>query len=108
MSVRRPWTVSFRLSLVLVMPALALATGAAIAIAGIASTHTAVDSLANDLFRQVSQSAVGRVRGEILGAVPALESARLLHDPDPDVLARRFVALLAAHPKFAWISYSDR
>ena len=81
--------VSIRLSLLVVVPSLVVATGVAIAVGAFSSTRAAVDELAADRFRGASQSAADRARTHLLRAVPAIETAPLVYVDDGTDRARR-------------------
>jgi hypothetical protein len=112
MSPRR-FRVSYRVSLVVAIPLLVLATGGVIAFRTFVASRATVDQLAEDLFHNVSAQTVVQARAQIRRAVPMVELARLLMRDNPaleqnsNALARQFTAILKANPEFSWVSYSN-
>ena len=109
----RRFRISYRVSLVLAIPLLVLATGGVIAFRTYIASRATVDQLAEDLFRNVSAQTVVQARAQIRRAVPMVELARLLVRDNPSLeqnsnaLARQFTAILKANPEFSWVSYSN-
>jgi adenylate cyclase len=103
--------ISYRVSLVLVIPLLVLATGGTIAWRTFTTTRSTVDALADDLFRNVSEQAVNQARALMSRAVPAVELAadnagHALSVADQEASFRALLAILRANPEFSWVSYS--
>jgi adenylate cyclase len=103
---------SYRISLVVAIPLLVLATGGLIAVRAYLGARSTVTALADELFVQVAEQAASETRAHLQRAVPAVELARLLIDEagpaaGSETFARRFLALLRANPDFSWVSYSD-
>ncbi len=109
---RRRWFISYRASLVIIIPTLVALTGVAISFQWYLSTRDAVTSLASTLFREVSQQAAGQARGQVMRAVPTMELLRqLCRDErvldDRRVLTRRLLAVMRSHQGLTWVSFSD-
>ena len=114
-STRSARGISYRVSLVVVIPALILMTGAIIAVNSYLTTKRSIDALTTQLFDQVGSQAAEQTRAHLALAIPAVDLlASLLRDralPDDitkdDVLVDQLASVLRANPGFAWVSFSD-
>ncbi len=108
-------SVSYRISLVVVIPLLIVVTGAIIAGNAYFTTWRTIEDLTRKLLDQVSAEAVGRARAHLRQAEPAVElvastlaTAELPDDiTGDDALAHQLVSVLRANPSFEWVTYGD-
>jgi hypothetical protein len=108
--------VSYRVSLIVAIPMLVLATGGVIATRTFVASRDTVRGLADDLFREVAQKTVERTQSHLARAIPAIELAGLLAKDgtlaapgrDPDLVGRQLLPILRANPGFSWVTYSER
>jgi len=111
----RPRGISYRVSLVVIIPALILVTGAVIAINSYLTTKRSIDALTTQLFDEVGSQAAEETRAHLALAIPAVDLvASLLRDrpiagdiTQDDALLAELVSVLRANPGFAWVSFSD-
>ncbi len=105
--------ISYRVSLLVVIPALVLGTGGLVSFKTFLGTRDTVTALAGDLFREISRQTVNETRNEFRRASPTAELIELrlrdgLLPNDPIILQREFTAVLRANPGLSWASYSDK
>lgn len=102
---------SYRLSLVVVIPLLIVVTGALIATNSYLTTRSTVATLTANLFGESAQQTASLSRAHVAQAMPAVDLVvALLRDArldDTEGLATRFAEVLRANPGFAWVSFSD-
>jgi adenylate cyclase len=111
MARRSKWLVSYRISLVVVVPLLVVITGAAVAGVSYVRSRTNIRGLAASLFAQVAAQTAEDARSHVQQAVPAadLVAASIAASDQtlpPDELARRLLPVLRANPGFSWVSFS--
>lgn len=92
--------------------ALVLLTGVIILVVADRGSRAGTQTLADELFKNVSQDAVAQTRDYVLSAAPVAESlARLsgkgLVINDLDQLAPQLLAFLEANPGLTWVLYGD-
>jgi adenylate cyclase len=108
-------TVSFRLSIAIVVPVLVGLVGLLIAGQALWTTKRSIDALTTQLFAEVGSEAAEETRAHVSQAVPAANLVvALLRDatlpPDitkDDALVLELADVLRANPGFAWVSFSD-
>jgi adenylate cyclase len=105
--------ISYRVSLLVVIPVLVIATGGLVAFKAFFGTRDTVTALAGDLFREISRQAVGETRNEFRRAAPTADLlAQLLAEGllshDTNVLAKELTAVVRANSELTWVSYSDK
>jgi adenylate cyclase len=110
--VRGAFRLSYRLSLVVAIPLLVVATGGLIVGRTYGSTRAVVDALTRDLFREVSRQTVARTRAHVAAAVPAIELLDGLargraEAPAASDLLPQLEVVARANPGFSWVSYGD-
>lgn len=105
---------SYRTSLVTVIPLLVLVTSGIVTYRAYRATETSIHALSSELFREISSQTVTRTRSHLLTAEPSLDvlssletRAVLAHEDEPS-LVPRLLAMLRANPGFSWVSYGDR
>jgi serine phosphatase RsbU (regulator of sigma subunit) len=104
--------VSYRLSLVLSLSLLVVATGLAVSGFAFRGAAAGTTELAHALFQEVSDHAATRTRAFLMRAAPIAEGLGNLADlgmatADPDRLARQLTAILRANEGVSWLSYSN-
>jgi adenylate cyclase len=104
--------ISYRVSLLVVIPVMVALTGGVIALLTFQSGRNAVEELSRSLFGVVSQQAAAMTRAELRRAVPVSESLRRFKDDgllgdDWLPTARVLDATLRANPELSWVSLSD-
>jgi adenylate cyclase len=107
---KRPW-LSYRVSLLFVVPLLVVITGAAIAGNSYVTTRDSIANLADSVFDQAAQQASDEARAHVRQAATAADLlSSILLDPqetdDPHALSENLLAVLRANKGFAWVSYS--
>ena len=114
---RRRSRISYRLSLVILLPLLVVLTTGLVAVRVIVTSLDTVDGLAASLFAQAAHEAGGRTQTELGRATPAAELvAALLRRGDlgqgSDDASRQLrsflTSVLRANATFAWVSWSGR
>nr|HEX4312417.1 adenylate/guanylate cyclase domain-containing protein [Kofleriaceae bacterium] len=108
-------SISYRFSLVVVIPLLIVVTGAIIAGNAYLATRRSIDALTAQLFDQVSAQAVDQTRAHVRQAEPAVDlvasslaTAALPADiTTDDALARELVSVMRANPGFEWVTFGD-
>ena len=109
-----PLRLSYRASLVTVIPMLVLVTSGIVTYRAYRATEASINALSEELFREVSSQTVTRTRGHLLAAEPSLdvlaslETRAVLAHEDEAILVPRLLAMLHANPGFSWVSYGDR
>ncbi len=104
--------ISYRLSLIVAIPALVVGTGALIAGRTFLTTRTLVDDLTRDRFAEVTDQTVDKTRAYLARAIPVVElldqlaKSGVVGTSDAQ-LATALLPVLRAHPGFAWVSYAD-
>jgi adenylate cyclase len=109
---RRPWLVSYRISLAVAIPLFVALAGGLILHRSQSATRAAIDGLVVALFREVSEQAASQARTHLGTAVPALRTLEAggrgpVSAERDAALSRRLEAVLRANPGFAWVSYGD-
>jgi adenylate cyclase len=105
---------SYRASLVTVIPLLVLVTSGVVTYRAYRATEASITSLSEELFREVSSQTVTRTRAHLTTAEPSLdvlsslETRAVLAHEDEAILMPRLLAMLRANPGFSWVSYGDR
>lgn len=103
--------VSYRLSLIVAIPALVVGTGALITAKTFFTTQQVVGDLTRDLFREVSQQTVDKARSHLARAIPVADLLPQLGQSQAvatdDQLAAILLPVLRAFRDFSWVSYSD-
>lgn len=106
--------VSYRLSLIVAIPALVVGTGALITAKTFFTTREVVGDLTRDLFREVSQQTVDKARSHLARAIPVADLLEQLgRQPtsavaaSDDQLAAMLLPVLRAFRDFSWVSYAD-
>jgi adenylate cyclase len=107
----RPW-LSYRVSLLFVVPLLVVLTGAAIAANSYITTRDSIANLADSVFDQAAKQASDEARAHVRQAATAADLlSSILLDPqetsDVRALAENLLAVLRANKGFTWVSYSD-
>jgi len=108
--------VSYRVSLIVAIPLLVLATAGIIATRTFLASRDTVRGLADDLFREVAQKTVDRTQSHLARAIPAIELLGLLAKNgtlaapgrDPELVGKQLLPILQANPGFSWVTYSER
>lgn len=103
---------SFRASLLLVLPLLVLCTSGLITLRSFLTTERTIDEVSATIFREVTRQTAHRTRAHLGTAAPTLDvlaalEHRAVRARDPEVLPR-LVAMLRANPGYSWVSYGDR
>ena len=104
--------IGFRLSLLIAISVLVIATGGLIIANSYFRSRRVVTDLAERLFDEVSRRAVTQTRARLMHAPPTLEmlqrelDAGLVAQDQPS-LARLFLTALQANPEFSWVSYGN-
>jgi len=104
--------ISYRISLMIAIPALVLITGALLAWHTYLSTRESISGLAQTLFGQVADQTASQVRTHVSEAAPAVDllTSLLSDDTAPttsDDSVRRLLRVLVANPGFEWVTYSQ-
>lgn len=104
--------VSYRLSLIVAIPALVVGTGVLIGARTFFTTRAVVGDLTRDLFDKVSQQTADKTRSHLALAIPVVELLGQLHHAGTigttdDQLTNALVPVLRAHPSFSWVSFAD-
>jgi adenylate cyclase len=108
-------TVSFRLSIAVVVPVLVGLVGVLIAGQALWTTKRLIDELTTHLFTQVGSEAAEETGAHVSQAIPAADLVvALLRDANlpaditqDDALVLELADVLRANPGFAWVSFSD-
>jgi adenylate cyclase len=108
-------SVSYRFSLVVVIPLLIVVTGAIIAGNAYLATRRSIEALTTQIFDQVSTQAVQQTRAHMRQAEPAADlvaSALAIGDLPADIttddtIALQLVSVLRANAGFEWVTFSD-
>jgi adenylate cyclase len=109
---RKPFRISYRVSLLVAIPGLVVLLSGLIILQCYLTTIREVQELAHSLFRDLSRQAFHRT-GEHLRA--ARETVTMLQDlsdqgrlsDDRRTLGGELLAMLHSNPDFTWVSYSD-
>ena len=107
--------ISYRLSLVVVIPLLIVFTGAIIAVSSYVTTKRSIDALTAQLFDQTSNEAAEATRAHMKQAEPvvdflvaAISQRESKGDiTDDDALATELVDVLRANAGFEWATFGD-
>jgi serine phosphatase RsbU (regulator of sigma subunit) len=104
--------VSYRLSLILSLSLLVVATGLAVSAFAFRGAAAGTTELAHALFQEVSDHAVTKTRAFLMRAAPIAEGLGNLADlglatTEPDRLSRQLTAILRANEGVSWLSYSN-
>jgi len=104
--------VSFRASLLVVLPLLVLCTSGVITLRSWLTTERTIDRVSAAIFREVTRQTASRTRAHLGAAAPTLDvlaslETRVVRARDPEILPR-LLAMLRANPGYSWVSYGDR
>jgi adenylate cyclase len=104
--------VSFRASLLVVLPLFVLATSGVITLRSWVTTERTIERVSRSMFREVTRQTASRTRAHLGAAAPTLDVLTALEQrdvraSDRDVLPR-LLAMLRANPGYSWVSYGDR
>lgn len=103
---------SFRASLLVVLPLLVLSTSGLITLRSWLTTQRTIDGVSAAIFREVTRQTANRTRAHLGAAAPTLDvlaalETRAVRARDAAVLPR-LLAMLRANPGYSWVSYGDR
>jgi adenylate cyclase len=103
---------SFRASLLVVLPLLVLSTSGLITLRSWMTTERTIDGVSAAIFREVTRQTANRTRAHLGAAAPTLDvlaalEHRAVRARDPEMLPR-LLAMLRANPGYSWVSYGDR
>jgi adenylate cyclase len=103
---------SYRVSLVVAVPLLVLATGVILAGNAYVTTRASISSLARSLFGQVADQTAVQTKAHLHEAIPVVETLAVLFGdseqmPPPEEVGRHLLRVLQANPGFAWVSFSQ-
>jgi adenylate cyclase len=109
---KRDAKLSFRASLLVVLPLLVLSTSGIITLRSWLTTERTIDGVSAAIFREVTRQTASRTRAHLGAAAPTLDvlaalERRAVRARDPEVLPR-LLAMLRANPGYSWVSYGDR
>jgi adenylate cyclase len=107
--------ISYRLSLVVVIPLLIVLTGAIIAVSSYVTTKQSIDALTTQIFDQTSNEAAEATRAHMKQAEPDVDflvAAIGAHEAkgditDDDALVTEVVDVLRANSGFEWATFGD-
>jgi len=107
--------ISYRLSLVVVIPLLIVLTGAIIAVSSYVTTKQSIDALTTQIFDQTSNEAAEATRAHMKQAEPVVdflvsaisERERTTDITDDDALVTELVDVLRANAGFEWATFGD-